>query len=378
MMSFDWLTILAAGSMTFVTPCILPLIPIYLAALAGGAVDSLPQAPRGTLLLRAALFCSGFIAVFVALGVAASSVSGVLMAHRATLQALGGSLVLLFACKYLGLIQVPLLDRVVRGQGGGQSPYAAVNAAVMGVVFGAGWSPCVGPILGAVLTYTASTTADPWRGAAYLAIYGVGLALPLLATAAAVGPALRALRRVRPYFGVLERITGAALLAVALWLTINATNATNATSATNATNTNSMSGVAAAPLARSAIASTPRMIELYSANCHICQEMMPVVQQVTRECQGGVEVQQLDVSAAENRALTSTYRLVGVPTFVFLDGEGKEVARLIGRQSPDSLRQALAALRGEACPGVGPLPVTPLLPQEPAQSCNINKADSCG
>ena len=352
----DFAAIFGAGLLTYLTPCILPLVPIYLAALAGDNVQGLDGLPRGQLLLRALLFVSGFIAVFTAMGLAASRVSGLFLAHRPLLQMIGGVLVLLFGLKFLGAIQVPWLDGVVRGdEQRFKTRFASINAFVMGVLFAAGWSPCVGPILGSVLTYTASATASAWRGAAYLAVYGLGLAVPLLVTALLAERGLRFLKKLRAFMPKIEFATGLLLLVVAGTLLLQATGTTFGSQPEATTASVAASGTAA-PSAALAVAQ-PTMIELYSRTCTICKQMEPVVETVSKECKDDtVKVIRIDVSQPANQGWVERYRVVGVPTFLFVDEHNAEVARLVGRQTEDTMRQALAALRGESCAGLGSMP----------------------
>lgn len=379
-MSIDLLTVFSAGLLTFATPCVLPLVPIYLAALVGGDVRSLGASSRSRLLSRAALFSLGFVAVFTAMGIGASSLGSLVAEHRSALQLFGAALVLVFALKFLGVIQIPWLDRVARADEGRlRTRFGAVNALVMGIVFAAGWSPCVGPVLGSVLTYTASTTASPAAGALYLSLYGMGFALPLLAIAAFADVGLRALARIKPHLPRIERATGALLLIVVGLLVHDAASgweATDRSAAAEATaDQRAGTGLGAEQTALLAAADTngsnataaaspteplPLMVELYAESCPVCQRMKPLVDELMSQCdEKGVRVRTVDVSRPENRHFVEQYRVVGVPTFLFMDERGQEVARLVGAQTPDTLRQALSALRGEQCPGLGVLPTTP-------------------
>jgi cytochrome c-type biogenesis protein len=376
-LSFDLLTVFGAGLLTFVTPCVLPLIPIYLAALVGGDVRDLGAKSRGRLVSRAALFALGFVAVFTAMGVGASSIGGFFADHRAGLQLLGAGLVLGFALKFLGVIQIPWLDQTARADENKlRTRFGGINAAVMGVVFAAGWSPCVGPVLGSVLTYTASNAASPALGGLYLSVYGLGFALPLLLIAAFADAGLRALGRIKPHLPRIEKATGALLLLVAGLLVHDAATgwddatkpivADAAAAETLPANTAPEQAAlldAADPVppppASAAPASQPLplMVELYAEECPICQRMKPLVDGLIRQCdQKKVRVRTVDVSKPENRHFIRQYRVVGVPTFLFLDDRGQEVARLVGEQTEGTLMQALAALRGEECPGLGRLP----------------------
>lgn len=338
-MQFDLLGIFGAGMLTYVTPCVLPVIPIYLAALLGGDLRSVSTTGRGQLMGRALLFAVGFLSVFTLMGLGASGIGAVLVEYKAATQAAGAVLILVFALKFLGVIKIPLLDRVVRGDDRKLTTrFTGVNAVLMGVVFAAGWSPCIGPVLGSILTYTATNTSDPLVGAGWLFTYGLGFAVPLLITAAFAEAGVRMLRKVQPYLPRIEKAIGVALLVVAgsmLWDAAPMLGAQRALVLADA---------------------RPVMLELYAKDCPICKEMSPVVDHLTEQCDGGVAVIKKDISQAENRGLVGQHRVLGVPTFVFLDAEGTEVARLVGRQSEDALRQALSVLRGEECAGVGPIP----------------------
>jgi len=351
-MSIDLVTLFGAGLLTFVTPCVLPLIPIYLAALVGGDLDSLGKR-RGQLMRRAGLFSLGFVSVFTLLGLGASTLGSALTESKPLLQIGGALLIALFGLKFLGVIQIPLLDRVIKADDERlQTRFSGVNALLMGVVFAVGWSPCVGPVLGSVLTYTASASSDPLTGGLYLAIYGAGFATPLLLTAAFSEAGMGLLRKLRPYLPRLERATGLLLLLFAAFLVrdVNAQATAGAAPAPD--------GSALAQLGLEGrdepTAALPVMVELYADNCSICQRMKPVVDELIDQCdQKGVRVTAIDVSQERNAQLASKYRLVGVPTFLFLDAQGNEVARLVGEQTESTLRQGLAALTGDECATLG-------------------------
>lgn len=345
-MSFDLLGIYGAGLLTFVTPCVLPMIPLYLAALVGTDIGQLDRRGRGRLITRAAFFSAGFMAVFTAMGLGASSLGAFLSDHRGALQLLGGLLLLLFGLKLIGAIEVPLLDRTIQADGSrlsrGLGPLGALG---MGVVFAAGWSPCVGPVLGSVLGYTAASTSDPLVGAGYLALYGAGFATPLMLTAVFAEGMLGLLARVRRHLPRIERVTGALMLIVAATL-LTAALRDGANPGATSVDTPPLASLRDGP-------AVPMMVELYAEDCPSCQRMKPVVDELVEQCdQKGVRVEAIDVGRPENSHLVDRYRVVGVPTFLFIDEAGAEVARLVGEQTPETLRRALSAVRGEECPGL--------------------------
>lgn len=342
-MGLDLLGTFAAGLLTFVTPCVLPLVPIYLAAMVGGDIRKLSGASRGQLILRAIWFALGFTLIFVALGLGATAAGAFLAEHKAALTAGGAVLIALFGLKFIGLIRIPWLDATLRADDRKLTARrSGLSAFLMGLVFAAGWSPCVGPVLGSVLTYTATATSEPLVGAAYLGLYGLGFALPLIGLAVFAEAGLRLLARLGHHLRKVEVVLGVGLLVVATFMVTDALPELAAD---------------AAPADQTAVApdgqTEPTMLAFTSQNCPICQRMKPTLRALIQRCDGNkVKVQVVDLSRPENKGMAKAYRLIGVPTFVFADEDGVEVARLVGEQSEQGLTRALSALRGEPCPGL--------------------------
>ena len=375
--------IFGAGVLTFGSPCVLPLIPIYLSVLVGASINEVRGgARRGRVLATSAAFVVGFSLVFMAMGMAATAAGHALLAHRTLLLRVGGVAVLLFGLKFLGVLRVPWLDRELRpglespGRRGG-----LLGALVFGAAFGFGWTPCIGPVLGAVLTYTASATADPWTGALYLATYAAGIALPLLVTAAIAPTALSWLRRVQAHVRKVEVATGLALsLAGALMITdhlgdlaapfasgLASASAVQPSTAPAAATTAPPCGapdehgavtcsmperpLAEAPPVATALPREPALVEFVSRECTVCRRMAPVVAAVERECAHAPAVHRIDVGTSGGRDLARRYGIVGVPTFVGLDANHDERRRLVGEQPRERLIEALEALSGGHCSG---------------------------
>jgi cytochrome c-type biogenesis protein len=208
-----------AGLLSFLSPCVLPLVPAYLTYLAGtttehisgGAVTA--RAATGRALGAAALFVLGFSTIFVALGAAASVLSGILREHFEILAMLAGIGIIVMGLHFLGLFRIALLYREARFQT--RRPMGLWGAYLMGLAFAFGWTPCIGPVLGAVLAVAATQTTVA-TGATYLAIYAAGLGLPFLLAAFAVRPFAMFLTRFKQYIGVVEKVTGALLVLVGI------------------------------------------------------------------------------------------------------------------------------------------------------------------
>lgn len=365
-MTLSLLGIFAAGFVTLFTPCVLPMIPIYLATLVGAR--TVDESRKSRLLFRALLFSVGFIVVFVFLGFSASFAGGFVAGNRSVFMAVGAVLLLLFALRFLHLIEIPLLDRTLVSRGPDMNRNAqAAKALLLGAAFAAGWSPCIGPVLGAVLTYTALETANPWQGALYLGAFGLGLTTPLMLIAAFADRMRNLLSKAGRWFRPVEVVLGLALLLVAGSMGLKALGAGAGGACPQAPASVVASG-AESP-------SGPGMIFFSSATCPVCQRMKPMVENLAQRCSSySIAVRTIDVSEPANAHYRDRFHLLGVPTFVFLDSRGRETARLVGEQPESSLLQAASVLAGRPCPGVSVLP--PASPSPSGVACDLGTGPS--
>ena len=212
------LTALAAGAISFLSPCVLPLVPGYISYIAGTSAGSgEPSRSRGgrlSTLLLSALFVLGFSTIFVTLGASATVASRLLLAYRYETNIVGGAIIILFGVFMTGLVRLPWLERDVRfhGEVRGGRP---LGAYLLGLAFGFGWTPCIGPILGAILTVSAlSATASD--GIALLSIYSVGLGLPFLTAALFTDGLAKRLKSMRRAGRLLHIGAGAIMIAMGL------------------------------------------------------------------------------------------------------------------------------------------------------------------
>ncbi len=213
-----------AGVLSFLSPCVLPLVPSYLAYVGGVG------AARGAVVRSSLFFVLGFSLIFVGLGASASLLGGLLSAYRRELTLVGGVLIVFFGVMLLG-VRVPGLQRLlgrearVRFTGETRTP---VGAVLLGMAFAAGWTPCIGPVLGSVLTL-AGTASGLGQGVALLAFYALGLAVPFVAAAVMLGSFTRASNRFRRYLPWVERVSGAILVVAGVMLLTGTTTALNST-----------------------------------------------------------------------------------------------------------------------------------------------------
>lgn len=205
-----------AGGLSFLSPCVLPLVPPYLCYMAGVSVEDFQAenksdaVARRSILLASFFFTLGFSTVFVALGAGASSIGGLLRAHMDVLAQIAGVVIIIMGFHFLGVFRIGILAREARFQGGG-TPATVTGAYIMGLAFAFGWTPCIGPVLGAILGVAGSrdTVGD---GAVLLAAYSLGLAVPFWIAAGFSGMFMRFLTRFRHHLGLVEKAMGGLLV----------------------------------------------------------------------------------------------------------------------------------------------------------------------
>jgi cytochrome c-type biogenesis protein len=210
-----------AGLFSFVSPCVLPIVPGYLSFISGVNVSQFKEGSApGELVRRVALaslaFVLGFSTVFVALGAAATLIGALLQEHKRTLGMIGGIVIIVLGLHTMGVFKIQWLLGEKRAQAPAK-PLGLVGAYVVGLAFAFGWTPCIGPVLGAILALAAQGGSAE-RGLALMAAYAVGLGLPFLLTALFLGRALALMAGLRRHMPAIERAMGILLVGVGLMM----------------------------------------------------------------------------------------------------------------------------------------------------------------
>jgi cytochrome c-type biogenesis protein len=213
----------SAGLFSFLSPCVLPLFPSYLSFITGMSVADLSvdltAAARRRVFLHAVAFVVGFSLVFVALGASFSAAGQFLLDYRNLIRQVGGVLIVLFGLYIAGVFKLAAMGRTMQFQLR-EKPAGYLGSLVVGITFAIGWTPCVGPILGAILSL-AGTAETVERGIGLLVAYSAGLGLPFLLSALALGSFLRFFKRYRPFIPMVERGAGALLVVVGVLVATN-------------------------------------------------------------------------------------------------------------------------------------------------------------
>lgn len=361
----SFIALYLAGFATFASPCILPLLPLYVSTLSGARGSS-----RGRLALAGLGFALGLSIVFVVFGMGISSLALALSSHRRAVMLVAGVGMLALGAQLAGFIRFRTLDRDVRpllarvpSSGG------FAGGLLFGAAFSLGWTPCVGPVLGATLSYAASHSASPRLAAAELASYALGLSTPLLVAAIAAPRVLRWVKSLRGFTPLIQRAMGVLLVVMGVLVATDylsvlvpaaeSMQAARASSPAAAASKCSIPGANScslseldAPIDSGAAAPAGRahLLEFVSTHCTVCAKTAPVVADLERRCTAGDgTIIRVDVETPKGHALAQHFGVHAVPTFLQLDAQGAEVERLIGEQSRTELALALESVRGEPC-----------------------------
>ncbi len=220
---------LLAGLLSFLSPCILPIVPFYLSYLAGvgmnqiSAESEITPAVRRKAVISALFFAMGVVTVFVGLGATATVFGQVVREYFDILRWVAAGIIIAMGLHFLGVLRIGILYRQFRADAGNASNVTHVGAFVIGLAFAFGWTPCVGPVLATIL-FTAAGQETAWQGAWLLFTYGAGMTLPFVIAALFIGPFMRFMARFRRHLGLVEKLMGALLILFGVLIATNSVN----------------------------------------------------------------------------------------------------------------------------------------------------------
>src|SRR5688572_16688345 len=207
-----------AGLLSFLSPCVLPLIPSYVTFITGLSLDDVQNARRSAL-IHGSLFVLGFTLIFLLMGAGATMLGQATLQYRDWISRIGGVVIIIFGLYLLGVLNIGFMSRERRFHVA-DKPVGYFGTLVVGIAFGAGWTPCLGPILGTILIYT-STQADLARGMWLLLAYSLGLAVPFLLSAVAIDRFSTFFQRMRRQMVWVSRISGVVMILIGVLLVTN-------------------------------------------------------------------------------------------------------------------------------------------------------------
>ena len=223
MTEISYFYVVLAGLLSFLSPCVLPIVPGYLCFLAGTSLDKIASGEDASkernVFYFALSFVFGFSTVFILLGASATLLSGLIYEYLDILRIVGGIIIIIFGIHFMQIIQLPFLNRDTRYQIESYRP-GVIGSYVIGLSFAFGWTPCIGPILGSVLSIAASSETVTY-GIVLLMLYSAGLGIPFLLAAYAINGFMRFLSKIRNYIRVIEIFTGVLLVIFGILILTN-------------------------------------------------------------------------------------------------------------------------------------------------------------
>ena len=220
MFGFSFLAVFGAGVLSFLSPCVLPLVPPYLTYMSGSSFDQLRAdgATAGVVwqksVLTSLFFILGFSIVFITFGATATAFGQAFRQALPIITPIAGIFIIAMGLHFLGVYRIAFLDRQLRHQGPGVAS-GPVGGFLLGLAFAVGWTPCIGPVLAAILS-VAATQETAYEGAALLGVYSLGLGVPFLLAGIAIGPFLTFFSSFRKHLGTIEKVMGVLLVLTGL------------------------------------------------------------------------------------------------------------------------------------------------------------------
>lgn len=333
-----------AGVLVLLSPCVFPLLPVYMTILSEEG-EKFHSRVFGSI-----FFVLGFGLVFTLMGVGASGLSGVLSEYKKPILFIGVVFISFMGLHFLGYFQKSILFRKFSLTDKTKfHDHNLLNSFIFGLFFALAWTPCVGPVLGTVLTYVASKTSDVTLGALYLASYSLGVGLPLIIFALLYDKLSHKFRNVNRFLPRIQKITGILLLVFAfsiastLWKIPDKPTLEKSVSVLLDTNETLIP-----PLGRNT--EFPRTVMFYGDGCPACEAMKPVFKNLKDACkENTVDILKVNVSRDENFNAASFYNIRGIPTFIFFDKSGEEAFRLVGVVEREELQRAITVLFKSTC-----------------------------
>lgn len=342
-MYFSIFTVFLGGILTVFTPCILPVLPVYLGIFTNSIAVS--KINRFNVLFHTLLFGLGFSLIFVVMGLGAASVSNLIVSNKSII-ALGGSmLIILMGMIYTGILRLSFLMREYRIGEGLTKSQTKFTSFLAGVIFAAGWSPCAGPILGSVLTFVALKSTSPLIGTLLMSVYSLGVLTPFVILSLLADQLLPALKKAYRLLPVIQKIGGVLLILGGFIIIYNEFPYLNL-----GFDEKTITSIEKNLYPQE---KKPSMIFIFSRDCPECKKLKSLLPDIHNDCKDmNIVIKEYYI---ENEPyLREKFNISTFPTIILFDKSGREVKRVFGSQNIDSLRIAAASILNAKCAGEDP------------------------
>jgi len=325
-----YLSIYLAGILSFLSPCILPIIPVYFSILPG----------TGKLIYKALLFCLGFSIIFALMGGGAGVLGSFIQSNKAAVNIVAGVILTLIGFNFLNLIQIPMLGKSYSIDSNKfKTRFELLNALIIGILFAITWSPCIGAVLGGILTYVSAEGHGVISGAIKLFIYGIGISTPLIISVFFYKRLNNFYKNSPYFFDMVKKLLGFIILLFAINLFSNVVMLSKHTQE-NLNPTDKIMIPAKLPL----------FISFVSSSCEDCESMKPVIEKLEKACGKKIlEFRTVNLDDHQYEYLAYQQGIFGTPTYLILDNNGKERKRFFGLQTPEDLENNIKLATGHRC-----------------------------
>ena len=329
-------TIYLAGILSFFSPCVLPIIPVYFYAMLDDNNYS-----RKRMLLRGSLFCLGFIMIFVIMGLGAGSLSSIIVKHKALINLIAAMIIFVLALDFLGFINIPILQKTYTPRYSKiKTTLPLLNAFLLGLIFAITWSPCIGAILGGILTYVSAVSGGAAKGAYYLFIYGLGVSTPLLLASLSFEKLKGFSSRNVFFIKAVKKILGLVLIAFSLTLF------NQVLKLADIENKKELQ-VASTILIPDKL---PVFLTLTEDGCKSCKHDHLIIEQLKTSCGNKtIEFREVNISKPNYAYIALELGILGTPTHIIIDKDGQELIRYSGEQTIETLNEAIKKVTKKSC-----------------------------
>ncbi|MCX7958175.1 MAG: thiol:disulfide interchange protein DsbD [Deltaproteobacteria bacterium] len=341
-MDYDVLTIFFGGIATVFTPCILPVLPVYLGIFTGSAANSVAR--RFNVFFQTLYFGAGFTLIFTGMGLSAATLSNIITSNKSFITFAGAIIIIFMGFVFSGTIKINILMReyrlgenIVKGNGVFASFFS-------GVVFAAGWSPCAGPVLGSVLTYVALKSTGVIKGGAMMAIYSLGILTPFLILSLLTDKLLPKIRQTYRYLPIIQKTGGVLLIIGGLILISSEFHYIKSVFTTKER---------AELSEKYPVSGSPRMLFVFSRDCPECKKLHSIMPRIRDDCKG-MQIEINEIYVEDEPVVRQKLGINTYPTIILFDAKGSEVKRVFGSRNLTDLRVAAASLINQKCAGESP------------------------